>query len=155
MGCCSHCSFVEYLFYLEKKVKIIKKLFLYIVLVFVNSNVVFADFDKSRVKKKYKIDNKILVVSNNHFLDEIWMCSSSLKDCKLLSKVFSFVALAKECEAIKEKNIYFAQTKDYYFMGGWNEVSPLKIFDLKSNLLGTSPDIEYAKNFCKFKVPSH
>ena len=52
---------------------------------------------------------------------------------------------------LKEKNIYFAQTKDYYFMGGWNEESPLKIFDLKSNLLGTSPDIEYAKNFCKFK----
>ena len=54
-------------------------------------------------------------------------------------------------EAINEKNIYFAQTKDYYFMGGWNEQSSLKIFDLKSNLLGTSPDMEYAKNFCKFK----
>ena len=114
-------------------------------------NFALADLDQSRVKKKYKLDNKILVISNNHFLDEIWMCSSSLKDCKLLSKVFSFVALAEECEAIKEKNIYFAQTKDYYFMGGWNEQSPLKIFDLKSNLLGTSPDIEYANSFCKFK----
>lgn len=116
-----------------------------------NISFVLADFDKSRVKKKYKLDNKILVVSNNHFLDEIWLCSFSLKDCKLLSRVFSFVAFAEECEAIKEKNIYFAQTKDYYFMGGWNEQSPLKIFDLKSNLLGTSPDIDYAKSFCKFK----
>ncbi len=151
MGCCSHCSFVEYLFNLEKKVRIFNKLFLYIVIVFVNSNVVFADFDESRVKKKYKLDNKILVVSNNHFLDEIWLCNTSSEDCKILSKVFSFVAFAEECEAIEKKNIYFAQTKDYYFMGGWNEESPLKIFDLKSNLLGTSPDIDYAKSFCKFK----
>ena len=114
-------------------------------------NFAFADFDQSKVKKKYKIDNKILSIINNGFLDEVWICDISLKNCKILAKVFNFVALAKECEAINEKNIYFAQTKDYYFMGGWNEQSPLKIFDLKSNLLGTSPDIEYAKNFCKFK----
>ena len=118
-------------------------------------NFAFAELNQSKVKKKYKIDNNILAITNNSFLDEVWICSSSLKDCKLLSRVFSFVAFAEECEAIKEKNIYFAQTKDYYFMGGWNEESPLKIFDLKSNLLGTSPDIEYAKNFCKFKLPSH
>ena len=128
-----------------------KKIISLILLFFLNISFVLADLDQSRVKKKYKLDNNILIVSNNHILDEIWICSSSLKDCKLLSKVFSFVALAEECEAIKEKNIYFAQTKDYYFMGGWNEQSPLKIFDLKSNLLGTSPDIDYAKSFCKFK----
>ena len=132
-----------------------KKLLGIISLCFFYINFTSAELVQSEVKEKYKIDDKILAITNNGFLDEIWICSSSLKDCKLLSRVFSFVAFADECEAIKEKNIYFAQTKDYYFMGGWNEVSPLKIFDLKSNLLGTSPDIEYAKNFCKFKVPSH
>ena len=118
-------------------------------------NFASAELVQSEVKEKYKIDHKILAITNNGFLDEIWICNTSLTNCKISAKVFSFVALAEECEDIKEKNIYFAQTKDYYFMGGWNEESPLKIFDLKSNLLGTSPDIEYAKNFCKFKVPSH
>ena len=113
-------------------------------------NFALAELDQSKVKKKYKIDNKILSIINNGFLDEVWICDTSLKNCKILAKVFSFVVLAEECEAIKEKNIYFAQTKDYYFMGGWNEQSSLKIFDLKSNLLGTSPDMEYAKSFCKF-----
>ena len=117
-------------------------------------NFASAELVQSEVKEKYKIDDKILAITNNGFLDEIWICNTLLTNCKISAKVFSFVALAKECEAIKEKNIYFAQTKDYYFMGGWNEESPLKIFDLKSNLLGTSPDIEYAKNFCKFKLPS-
>ena len=113
-------------------------------------NFASAELDQSKIKKKYKIDNKILSIINNGFLDEVWICDISQKNCNILAKVFSFVALAEECEAIKEKNIYFAQTKDYYFMGGWNEQSSLKIFDLKSNLLGTSPDMEYAKSFCKF-----
>ena len=113
-------------------------------------NFALAELVQSEVREKYKIDNKILAITNNGFLDEIWICNNSLTNCKMSARVFSFVALAEECEAIKEKNIYFAQTKDYYFMGGWNEQSSLKIFDLKSNLLGTSPDMEYAKSFCKF-----
>ena len=128
-----------------------KKLFGIIFLSIFCTSFVLADFDQSKVKKKYKIDNKILAITNNGILDEVWVCNTSLKNCKILAKVFNFVALAEECEAIKKKNIYFAQTKNYYFMGGWNEQSPLKIFDLKSNLLGTSPDMGYAKNFCKFK----
>lgn len=122
-----------------------------IVLVFFLSSYSYADINKDKIKKSFQIDNKILVITNNGFLDEIWICDNSIKNCKLSAKVFSFVALAEECESIKKKNIYFAQTKDYYFMGGWHEQSPLKIFDLKSNLLGTSPDIDYAKSFCKFK----
>ena len=128
-----------------------KKIIGVVVLSILNFSFAFAELNQSEVKKKYKINNKTLAITNNGFLDEIWICNTSLTNCKMLTRVFSFVALAEECEAIKEKNIYFAQTKDYYFMGGWNEESPLKIFDLKSNLLGTSPDIEYAKNFCKFK----
>ena len=128
-----------------------KKIIGVVVLSILNFSFAFAELNQSEVKKKYKINNKTLAITNNGFLDEIWICNTSLTNCNMLTRVFSFVALAEECEAIKEKNIYFAQTKDYYFMGGWNEESPLKIFDLKSNLLGTSPDIEYAKNFCKFK----
>ena len=134
-----------------KSFRQVKKFLGIISLCFFYINFASAELVQSEVKEKYMIDDKILAITNNGFLDEIWICNTSLTNCKVSSRVFSFVALAEECEAIKEKNIYFAQTKDYYFMGGWNEESPLKIFDLKSNLLGTSPDIEYAKNFCKFK----
>jgi hypothetical protein len=51
-------------------------------------NFALADFDETRVKKKYKIDNKILVISNNHFLDEVHLCNSSLKNCVLINKHF-------------------------------------------------------------------
>ena len=131
-----------------------KKLLGIVFLSFFFINFALAELVNSEVREKYKIDNKILAITNNGFLDEIWICNTSLTNCKMSARVFSFVALAEECEAIKEKNIYFAQTKDYYFMGGWNEQSSLKIFDLKSNLLGTSPDMEYAKSFCKFKTHS-
>ena len=99
-------------------------------------NFALAELVQSEVREKYKIDNKILAITNNGFLDEIWICDTSLTNCKISAKVFSFVALAEECEAIKEKNIYFALTKDYYFMGGWNEESPLKIFDLNQTDIG-------------------
>ena len=80
-------------------------------------NFVLADFDETRVKKKYKIDNKILVISNNHFLDEVHLCDTSLKNCALINKHFSFIEFAKECEGVQTKNIYFAVNKEHFFMG--------------------------------------
>ena len=109
-----------------------------------------ADFDETRVKKKYKIDNKILVISNNHFLDEVHLCDSSLKNCTLINRHFGFVDLAKECENVQSKNIYFAVNKEYFFMGGINENAPLRIYDLEGNVYGSAPNLDYAKQFCKF-----
>ena len=109
-----------------------------------------ADFDETRVKKKYKIDNKILVISNNHFLDEVHLCDSSLKNCALINRHFGFLDLAKECENVQSKNIYFAVNKEYFFMGGINENAPLRIYDLEGNVYGSAPNLDYAKQFCKF-----
>ena len=113
-------------------------------------NFALADLDEIRFKKKYKIDNKVLAVTNNGFLDEVYLCNSSIKNCALINKHFSFIEFAKECEGVQSKNIYFAVNKEYFFMGGINENAPLRIYDLKGNVYGSAPNLNYTKGFCKF-----
>ena len=113
-------------------------------------NFALADLDEIRVKKKYKIDNKVLAITNNGFLDEVYLCNSSIKNCALINKHFLFIEFAKECEGVQSKNIYFAVNKEHFFMGGINENAPLRIYDLKGNVYGSAPNLNYAKGFCKF-----
>jgi hypothetical protein len=113
-------------------------------------NFALADLDEIRFKKKYKIDNKVLAVTNNGFLDEVYLCNSSIKNCALINKHFSFIEFAKECEGVQSKNIYFAVNKEHFFMGGINENAPLRIYDLEGNVYGSAPNLDYAKGFCKF-----
>ena len=113
-------------------------------------NFALADLDEIRVKKKYKIDNKVLAITNNGFLDEVYLCNSSIKNCALINKHFSFIEFAKECEGVQSKNIYFAVNKEYFFMGGINENAPLRIYDLEGNVYGSAPNLDYAKGFCDF-----
>lgn len=113
-------------------------------------NFALADFDETRVKKKYKINDKILAITNNGFLDEVYLCNSSIKNCALINKHFSFIKFAKECEGVQSKNIYFAVNKEHFFMGGINENAPLRIYDLEGNVYGSAPNLDYAKQFCKF-----
>ena len=113
-------------------------------------NFALADLDQLKTKKRYKIDDKILAVTNNGFLDEIYLCNSPTENCELINRHFSFIDLAQECESIQSKNIYFAVNKEYFFMGGINENAPLRIYDLEGNVHGSAPNLEYAKEFCKF-----
>jgi hypothetical protein len=113
-------------------------------------NFALADLDEIRVKKKYKIDNKVLAITNNGFLDEVYLCNSSIKNCALINKHFSFIEFAKECEGVQSKNIYFAVNKEHFFMGGINENAPLRIYDLEGNVYGSAPNLDYAKGFCDF-----
>ena len=110
----------------------------------------FADLVQSEVKQRYKINNKILAITNNGFLDEVYLCNSSIKNCALINKHFSFIEFAKECEGVQTKNIYFAVNKEHFFMGGINENAPLRIYDLEGNVYGSAPNLAYAKEFCKF-----
>jgi len=104
----------------------------------------------SSIKKVYLSKNKHIVVVSGPMHDTIWEYDPKTKAKKVINHVWNFGALAKKCDGIKPDNIYFAQTKDYYFMGGYSETSPFKIFDLESNVLGTAPSLDYAKDFCKF-----
>ena len=110
-------------------------------------NFALADFDETRVKKKYKINNKILAITNNGFLDEVYLCNSYIKNCALINKHFSFIEFVKECEGVQSKNIYFAVNKEHFFMGGINENAPLRIYDLEGNVYGSAPNLDYAKEF--------
>tara|TARA_Y100000389_G_scaffold155104_1_gene155702 strand:- start:108 stop:497 length:390 start_codon:yes stop_codon:yes gene_type:complete len=113
-------------------------------------NFSLAELVQSKVREKYKIDDKILAITNNGFLDEVYLCNSSNENCKLINKHFSFIKLAQECESIQKKNIYFAVNKEHFFMGGINENAPLRIYDLEGNVHGSAPNLEYAQQFCKF-----
>ena len=127
-----------------------KNLLVIILLSFFSNNFAIAQLDLSKVYKEYKIDNKILKIANNGFLDEVWLCSYDNKNCELINRHFSFIDLAIECENIKQKIIYFAVNKEHFFMGGINENAPLRIYDLKGIVYGSAPNIDYAKEFCKF-----
>jgi len=127
-----------------------KKLSLIILLILFVVEISLAEIQKEKIKNSYKLKDKNLIITNNGFLDEIWLCDLSLNNCELINRAFSFEALAYRCDSLNGENIYFAKTKDYYFQGGWHEESPLKIFDLKGNILGIAPDLNYAKSFCEF-----
>ena len=127
-----------------------KKIIGVVVLFIFNFNFTFAELNQLEVKKKYKIDNKVLAITNNGFLDEVYLCNSSIKNCTLINKHFSFIEFAKECEGVQSKNIYFAVNKEYFFMGGINENAPLRIYDLEGNVYGSAPNLDYAKGFCDF-----
>ena len=44
----------------------------------------------------------------------------------------------------------FEVNKEHFFMGGINENAPLRIYDLEGNIYGSAPNIDYAREFCKF-----
>ena len=110
----------------------------------------FADLNYEPIGKTYVIEDQILTVSNNGVLDEVYICKPTAEKCKQIARHFSFMALAKECEGIEQKNIYFAVNKEHFFMGGINENAPLRIYDFEGNVYGSAPNLEYAKNHCEF-----
>ena len=127
-----------------------KKLLSILVLGLLLSGNAYAEFNYEPVIKSYIIEDHVLTVSNNGFLHEVYLCKPTSKKCKEIGRHFSFIALAKKCEGIDKKNIYFAVNKEHFFMGGINENAPLRIYDLEGNVYGSAPNLDYAKQFCKF-----
>ena len=81
--------------------------------------------------KSFKIEeNKFIYIAQGDFYQFIFEYDRIANTIKQISIVWNFIALAKECEGIDQKNIYFAQNKEYYLMGGWNENPTIRIFDL-------------------------
>ena len=110
--------------------------------------------------KSFKIEeNKFIYVAQGDFNQFIFKFDRTANTIKLISSVWNFIALAKECEGIDEKNIYFAQNKEYYLMGGWDEDPTIRIFDLytqqpgHSNYLDIVPSMTWANTWCKFYLP--
>ena len=110
--------------------------------------------------KSFKIEeNKFIYVAQSDFHQFIFEYDRTSNTIKQISIVWNFIALAKECEGIDEKNIYFAQNKEYYLMGGWNEDPTIRIFNLynpqpgHSNYLDIVPSMTWANGWCKFYIP--
>ena len=111
--------------------------------------------------KSFKLEeNKFIYIAQGDFYQFIFEYDRIANTIKQISIVWNFIALAKECEGIDQKNIYFAQNKEYYLMGGWNENPTIRIFDLynprpsHNNYLEIVPSMHYVGNFCKFYEPN-
>ena len=71
--------------------------------------------------------------------------------------IWNFISLAKNCEGINEKNIYFAQNLEYWLGGGAIiDDAQIRIFSLKDpspwrdSDLGIVPNMNWAKQQCSF-----
>ena len=140
------------------------KLFISFVLFFlILNNALIADdfklpFKKENLKAIYEIDDgNWIYIQSFERGDRIWERKKNSDDIKEISIVYNFIAIAEECEFIKQNNIYFAQNREYWFAGGAIiDNAQIRIFELYNDApwrdsdLGITPDMEYAKEWCKF-----
>ena len=114
------------------------------------------------INKIYKLDNgKTIIVQSFERGDKIWEINEETGNLKEVMKgVMNFIALAKSCELIKEKDIYFAHNREFWFAGGAKIDNPtIRIFQLydpspwNDSYLGIAPDMEYANEWCNFYRP--
>ena len=140
------------------------KVFISLILFFlIINNTLIADdfklpFKKENLKAIYEIDNgNWIYIQSFERGDRIWERKKNSKDIKEISIVYNFIAIAEECEFIEQNNIYFAQNREYWFGGGAIiDNAQIRIFELydetpwRDSDLGITPDMEYAKEWCKF-----
>ena len=140
------------------KILISASLFLLLVINTLNADDVKIPFKKENIKAIYKINNgNLIYIQSFERGDRIWELEKNSKELIEISIVFNFIALAEKCEFIKKDNIYFAQNREYWFGGGAViDNAQIRIFELydktpwRDSDLGITPDIEYAKQWCKF-----
>ena len=140
------------------KILISASLFLLLVINTLNADDVKVPFKKENIKAVYKINNgNLIYIQSFERGDRIWELKKNSKEIIEISIVFNFIALAEKCEFIKKDNIYFAQIREYWFGGGAViDNAQIRIFELydkapwRDSDLGITPDIEYAKQWCKF-----
>ena len=140
------------------KILISASLLLLLVINTLNADDVKIPFKKENIKAIYKINNgNLIYIQSFERGDRIWELKKNSKELIEISIVFNFIALAEKCEFIKKDNIYFAQNREYWFGGGAViDNAQIRIFELydktpwRDSDLGITPDIEYAKQWCKF-----
>jgi len=140
------------------KILISASFFLLLIINTLNADDVKIPFKKENIKAIYKINNgNLIYIQSFERGDRIWELKKNSKELIEISIVFNFIALAEKCEFIKKDNIYFAQNREYWFGGGAIiDNAQIRIFELydkapwRDSDLGITPDIEYAKQWCKF-----
>ena len=138
------------------------KVFINFILFFlILNNTLIADdfklpFKKENLKAIYEIDDgNLIYIQSFERGDRIWERKKNSDDIKEISIVYNFIAIAEECEFIKQNNIYFAQNREYWFGGGAIiDNAQIRIFELydetpwRDSDLGITPDMEYAEEWC-------
>ena len=80
-------------------------------------------FDNSNLQSSYILDNgNEIYIEQFGRGDRIWEYNSQDQSFRELTFVWNFIGLAKYCEGIKEKNIYFANNLEYYLGGGGTSI---------------------------------
>ena len=121
-------------------------------------NVKNLPFKKSNLQSSYTLDDgDIIYIEQFERGDRIWKYDVKNQTFKKLTFVWNFITLAKYCEGISEKDIYFAVNLEYYLGGGTKIDNPqIRIFSLddpspwRDSDLGIVPNIDWAKQFCEF-----
>ena len=118
-------------------------------------------FENSRIKTIYQLDNKnIIYISRFERGDIIWEKKYGSKSINEISFVMNFIAIAKWCEGINEKNIYFAQNREYWLGGGaiidYAQIRVFNIYDSspwRDSDLGIVDNMKSAEDSCEFYDP--
>ena len=113
------------------------------------------------VEKIYLLDNgKIIYIEQHDRGNRIWEKNEKTNEIKEISGLWEFIDLARQCESIKERDIYFGTNLEYYLMGGTNIEHPtIRIFNLYDSSpwddsdLDIVPNMDHAKSRCTFYEP--
>ena len=139
------------------------KFFAHLLLFFIYQTIIFAHdkklpFNLDDIENIYRLDNgNKIYIEQYERGDRIWEENIVTSEITNISFVWNFIVLAKECEGIKEKNIFFANNLEYYLGGGTNIDNPqIRIFSLydpspwRDSDLGLVPNMDWAEQFCIF-----
>ena len=115
-------------------------------------------FNQKNIEKVYQLENgNKIYIEQYERGDRIWEENIVNNKITNISFVWNFIALAKECEGVKEKNIFFANNLEYYLGGGTNIDNPqIRIFSLydpspwRDSDLGIVPNMKWTKSSCLF-----
>ena len=142
------------------------KFLIYVILLIAVPIVVFGSekefpFNQKNIEKVYQLENgNRIYIEQYERGDRIWEENIVTDKITNISFVWNFIALAKECEGVKEKNIFFANNLEYYLGGGTNiDNLQIRIFSLydpspwRDSDLGIVPNMEWTKTFCNFYYP--
>ena len=113
------------------------------------------------IEKIYLLDNgKIIYIEQHGRGNRIWEKNEKTNELKEISGIWSFIDLARQCESIEERDIYFGMNLEYYLMGGTNIDDPtIRIFNLYDSSpwddtdLDIVPNMDHAKQWCTFYEP--
>ena len=118
-------------------------------------------FNQKNIEKVYQLENgNRIYIEQYERGDRIWEENIVTDKITNISFVWNFIALAKECEGVKEKNIFFANNLEYYLGGGTNiDNLQIRIFSLydpspwRDSDLGIVPNMDWTKQWCVFYEP--